>query len=269
MNVAPTPDTVDTLPRNTNNRGKVWGPCTLNNWTLDELNFLKSYCENNCEDYRINQEIGENSTPHLQFCMKFKNARGFNALKKLFPRAHIEKSKNWSATKNYCEKSETQVAECIKPINIIRCKDPLEGKELRPFQHQILDLIEQEPDDRTINWVYDLKGSAGKTTLAKHLCLKYPNEILYLSGKASDMKYGVMNFIDAGHNIKAIMIDLTRSVENFVSYEGIESLKNGIYYNTKYECKMVIYDSPHIIIFANFEPEYEKLSEDRWNIITL
>ena len=30
---------------------------------------------------------------------------------------------------------------------------------------------------------------------AIHLCLKYPNQVLYVTGKASDVKYGVSQFI--------------------------------------------------------------------------
>ena len=61
-------------------------------------------------------------------------------------------------------------------------------------------------------------------------------------------------------------MDFTRDVEEYVSYQAIEAIKNGIFYNTKYESKMITYNSPHVIIFANFFPDITKLSSDRWVI---
>ena len=47
----------------------------------------------------------------------------------------------------------------------------------------------------------------------------------------------------------------------------IEDLKNGRYASTKYDCEVVIGNSPHIICFANFlPPDLTKLSLDRWLI---
>ena len=82
------------------------------------------------------------------------------------------------------------------------------------------------------------------------------------------MKYEVMEYLKK-NKLKIVMIDLTRCIENYVSYQGIEEIKNGIFYNTKYESGMVLFDSPHIIIFANFPPEEGKLNADRWNIVNL
>ncbi len=51
-----------------------------------------------------------------------------------------------------------------------------------------------------------------------------------------------------------------------INYEIIESVKNGIIYNTKYECEMRVYAIPHVIVFSNEMPDETKLSRDRWNI---
>ncbi len=54
-----------------------------------------------------------------------------------------------------------------------------------------------------------------------------------------------------------------------VNYEVIESVKNGIVYNTKYESEMRVYKIPHVIVFSNERPDETKLSHDRWDIIEL
>lgn len=54
-------------------------------------------------------EQGENGTPHIQASFGFKEARKFNAIKKLLPRAHIEPAKlAWESYK-YCQKDESRV----------------------------------------------------------------------------------------------------------------------------------------------------------------
>lgn len=63
------------------------------------------------------------------------------------------------------------------------------------------------------------------------------------------------------------MIDIPRSVDiDFLSYTGIEEIKNGCFFCGKYESDMVIMPIPHIIIFSNEEPNVDKLSADRWDI---
>ena len=36
-----------------------------------------------------------------------------------------------------------------------------------------------------------------------------------------------------------------------------------------YESKMKVFDPPHVICFANFEPKREAMSADRWAIVDL
>ena len=66
-----------------------------------------------------------------------------------------------------------------------------------------------------------------------------------------------------------IVIDVPRDNGNTVSYKAIEQIKNGMICNTKYETGMKLFNSPHIIIFANMPPEEHKLSADRWKIFEI
>lgn len=83
------------------------------------------------------------------------------------------------------------------------------------------------------------------------------------------MKYAVKLLCDKNSPPKIIVFDIERSRENFVSYGGIEEVKNGLFFSPKYEGGMCIYNSPHIFVFANFPPDETQLSEDRWNIINI
>lgn len=61
-------------------------------------------------------------------------------------------------------------------------------------------------------------------------------------------------------------MDLTRSQENMLNYGMIESFKNGVFFSPKYNSITKIFKPVKMIIFANWLPDKEKLSEDRWDI---
>lgn len=266
-----TQNTTDTPTCNTK-RSRCWGPNTWNNYKPEDFELLKEFAKNECVDYALQEEVGESGTPHIQFALKFKNARTFKSLKKKFPEVHWERARSWDAAKTYCSKDDSRGGERVVFTEYV-CRDPLQDVKLRDFQQEVLDIIEGDPDDRTIHWIYDEVGNMGKTSLAKHICLKYPGESIYVTGKSADIKYGVSQMVLNGRKnkkiLKVVLLDFTRSIENFISYEGIESVKNGIFYNSKYESGMVLFDPPHVICMANFEPDYDKLSKDRWNVIEL
>lgn len=57
------------------------------------------------------KEVGENGTPHYQLMVNTRTQQRFTALKKQFPRGHIEAARKPAALKAYVHKSETRVAE--------------------------------------------------------------------------------------------------------------------------------------------------------------
>jgi len=245
---------------------------TWNNYSDDEYEAFGKYCKDHCEQSVYQKEKGSNGTPHIQGALYFKSPRTFSAVKKDLPKCHIEWAKSWGAIKNYCKKLDTRDGECDinaneKPRFAFPIKDKLEGIPLRDFQQEIMDILATEPDDRTIYWYWEGRGNVGKTALARHICIKN-RDALYLTGKAADMKYAVFSVIESGVNLRIVLLDLTRTTKEFTgsTYQGIEEIKNGIFFNTKYESKMCIFNPPHVICFANWEPDTSKLSDDRWEV---
>lgn len=57
------------------------------------------------------KEVGENGTPHYQLMVNTRTQQRFTALKKAFPRGHIEAARNPKALKQYVHKEETKVSE--------------------------------------------------------------------------------------------------------------------------------------------------------------
>ncbi len=246
-------------------RARIWS-ITINNPTvLDITQWKREVCLAKKCIWQL--EEGESKTTHLQGHIEYANARTLPSLKNKLPRAHIEKTNSVKHSEQYCMKDEGRldgpfIKGFPKPIKII--------ETLRPWQQEIIDLIETEPDDRTIHWYVDKTGGIGKTQLCKYIVRNY--NALYLTGRATDMKYLISKYIEENEENADNLIclfDYTRSIENYVSYQGMEEIKNGIFTNTKYEVKTVIMNSPHIIVMSNFDPEESKFSENRWVITQL
>jgi len=234
----------------------------LNNYTEDEIIYVGSVCSKYCKYAIIEKEIGENGTPHLQGYFEFKTKMRPCSVFEKCNRIHFEKARESRAINDkYCSKDENIVISIgrPKPIKIIQT--------LYPWQKEIEDLILTEPDDRKIYWFYDKKGNMGKSQFIKYCIVKH--KVLFCSGgKHSDIINLVFN--QDMDETNCVIFDIPRANEGYVSYSALESIKNGMVCNTKYETGVKIFNSPHILCFANFPPEnQEKLSEDRWVITNL
>lgn len=259
-------DTVDTLGGNTKkpqarHRGYLF---TWNNpdYDTDFSNFLDI---SGAKIWIYQLERGENDTEHYQGVVYYENARSFDSMKKLNREIHWEGVKDLRKAIKYCCKEDTRVSgpwskgiKIPKSLNII---------EPRGWQKELVEELKQEADDRTIIWYYDKNGGQGKTVLSKYLVVKM--NAIVVSGKASDIKYAVGKTLDSGKEMEIVIFLFPRSVEEYVSYDAIESVKDGIFFNGKYESGMHVFPSPHVVCFANFKPDLEKLSIDRWDVRTL
>lgn len=209
-------------------------------------------------------EQGEGGYVHYQITMTLKTKQRLSWLKNHFARTvHGEIVNNIDAAFDYAQKSDTRIAgpfywpEPVKPI-----VDPLEGKELYTWQQQVLDIIETDPDGRKINWYWDPTGNKGKTVLAKHLALKHGACILG-NGKRADIAHAV------NADARVVCFVLPRDVEGRIAYGAIEQICDGMIFSGKYESGTKIFNPPHVFVFANFGPELEKMSLDRWNIVEI
>ncbi len=236
---------------------------TLNNYTDEEISSIVPIFKEKCKIAFFSKEVGESGTPHLQGYLEFKTKSRPSSVFSL-KRIHFEKSKgNCEENIAYCSKDNELfyrqgIPEPLKLITI--------NKE---WEKNIIEIINEEPNDRVINWFWERKGGIGKSSFTKYLCAKH--NALILSGKSADMKFGIVNYLKMHNGIapKVIIFDIPRSQLDYLSYTGIEEVKNGCFFSSKYESEMVLYNSPHIIVFANEEPTYHKLSSDRWNVVDL
>jgi len=90
-----------------------------------------------------------------------------------------------------------------------------------------------------------------------------PGAMYLTAGAYKDASYQVVSRKD---DPKIVLVNLSRSMENRVSYQTYECIKDGLVQSGKYEGGIRLFPHPHVIIFSNFLPDLAALSLDRWDV---
>lgn len=136
---------------------------------------------------------------------------------------------------------------------------------LRPWQDQLLKIIDAEPHDRRIYWIWEPYGGTGKSFFARYLICN--RNALFLTNGRHD------RLLNAWNRERVVIFDFSRDVvttagngdtSDRVPYSPMEHYKNGVVWSGFAGARQMVGPKPHVICFANFEPNYGKLSLDRW-----
>lgn len=255
-------------------RSRGW-TFTLNNYTEEEFKQLETYGHTNTLKFILGKEVGKEGTPHIQGYYYHKHPQTFEHMRGLNQRIHWERSKG-SPDQNfqYCTKEGKAIHGGFdKKITLqdrIRQKLLEKFKDIkwRQWQTKVLDFIDERPDSRTINWIYDPIGNCGKSFLTKYLALT--REIIIADGKKDNIFNQVNRKLNEEEKeFELVILDIPRSSEGYINYGVLEQLKNGLIYSGKYEGGMCLFDDVHVIVFANFMPDRSQFSKDRWRIIEI
>ena len=176
---------------------------------------------------------------------------------------------------NYVMKETTRIAgpwkdnefEPEAPKVMTRQLQTFLSHELRPWQSQIKDIV-QQLDDRKITFVYDDVGNSGKSIFSEYLEYHGWAEEIPPFQKLEDLMAAVL----ALKNKKAFLCDMPRSLPKHKLgefYAGMESIQNGVAYDKRYHLRRVRFDRPQVVIFANRMPRFHFLSQDRWAIYVM
>lgn len=225
---------------------------------------IQAWVELHCDSAVWQLERGEGGYVHYQITLTLKRKQRLSWLKNHFARTgHFEVVNNHDAAFDYAAKVDSRIAgpffypEPVRPV-----RDNLEGKTLRVWQKQVLDICKTDPNGRTINWYWDGLGNKGKTWLAKHLALQQQACVLG-NGKKNDIAHAVNS------KARIVVFILPRDVEGRIAYGAIEQICDGMIFSGKYQSTCKIFDPPHVFVFANFMPERHQMSLDRWNIVEI
>lgn len=233
---------------------------TLNNYDDKDFKTMKKLCSVFCRCACIGKEEGDLGTPHLQGYIEFKTKARPKSKFKFTNKIHWEKAKGTREDNySYCTKDgDFWTLNMDVPYDL--------SMTLLPWQNAVVNKIDKAINDRSILWIWDKEGCRGKTLLAKWLYLKREH-VVVLSGKAADMKHGIVEYQNKNCCLpKIVIINIPRSTLDYVSYTGIEEIKDMFFFSGKYEGGMICGKNPHVLIFANEEPQYEKMSADRWKV---
>jgi hypothetical protein len=131
-------------------------------------------------------------------------------------------------------------------------------QKLRPWQSYVINKL-KKTNDRQIIFVIDYKGNNGKTELGRWMFNEFEEDVFFCQGgKYTDIMH-------AYGNQKFVIMDLPRATDpEHVSYHALESFKDGQCFSGKYQSTVKIFNRPKVIVFANKELCWDKLSEDRY-----
>lgn len=203
----------------------------------------------------IAKETGAGGYEHWQ--VRLYTSASFDELKSAFPQAHIEKSTVWS---DYERKEGNFV--CSEDNNkILSCR----YGRLRKNQRKILDELELQ-SDRGILCCYDPYGCTGKSWLCRYLFERGYG--LYVPPTVQTTQ-GIIQYVCSGYTgQRYVLVDIPRSAKWTNSlYEAIETIKDGLVYDTRYSARMRDIWGVKVLIMTNSKPKLDQLSKDRWTII--
>ena len=135
------------------------------------------------------------------------------------------------------------------------------------WQKEILQMMEKEPDDRTVTWICQRAGNAGKSKLQKWLCWKKKAKRISM-GLAHQIKNA---FCVSKARYKTYVMNIPRVVGKEEAqrelFSAIEEIKDGwvsaVMYGEEKEC---FFEPPHIFVFSNELPNLGLCSADRWQL---
>lgn len=126
------------------------------------------------------------------------------------------------------------------------------------WQLDVLQKIEDQ-NERQILWVVDGDGNCGKSMLADWL--ECYGAFRCNAGKIQDITY-------LYQKEQLVVFDFERADQAKVQYGLLETFKNGKIISTKYQ-PIKKYQPCRVVVFANWEPNKNALSSDRWDIYTI
>jgi len=241
---------------------------TWNNYPENGAEILETCFRQICKKYVFQEETGEKTgTPHLQGNILLKKRMRWSEFN-LPIQMRWEKTRNEKAAFTYCAKPETRTGRTYtfglpKPVKIIT--------ELRPFQQSIVDIIEAPVCEGKIHWIYDEIGQLGKTEMVRYLNQTKQIPFSY-GGKCADiinLVYNVKDYLLENDNC-CLLYNFGRETKpECISYKSMEQVSDGCIANTKFECGCFTCNKPHVIVFANCEPNRAALTDSRWIIYTI
>lgn len=258
---------------------------------------------------RSAHETGETGHPHthtlIEFQRKFEstNQRVFDFNEQHPNIETIKTIEHWKNTKRYLSKQDPENNDLKEDDNIIdgihKCQteldalrkyarkpsdaigvstiynkrpmitEPIERPTLE-WSNVLINELNNAADNRKILWYYDESGGKGKSWTAKYLCQSPEYIIFKRCDGGRNISHILLKHIRNHPELKAVIFDLPRSYQDRDIYEVMECIKDRMITSTKYDgVTQLLPKNLHVVVFANFLPERNSMSADRFDIRTL
>lgn len=133
----------------------------------------------------------------------------------------------------------------------------------RPWQSGLGQTLNEPAGDRKIIFVVDPIGGCGKSWFIRWWLSTHGTDTQRLSiGKRDDLAYAI------DESKRFFLFDIPRSQSEYLQYSVLEQLKDRMVFSPKYASRnKLLQHTPHVVVFMNEEPDYNKLTADRFEII--
>jgi len=141
------------------------------------------------------------------------------------------------------------------------------------WQRRMIATLSGKPARRgLIYWIYDAQGQNGKTTFAAHCRNSDPKHHILLSrlGDSRDVAETILTEQKrTGFTGRCFHINLSRDDFTNVNYNTLEQIADSEMMRTKYNGGKLNFRSYYTIVYANWPPDWYKLSDERWRVFKL
>lgn len=128
------------------------------------------------------------------------------------------------------------------------------------------ELSSQSPDPRKIIWYEDEIGNSGKTFFAKHMGM-YKGAFVSTHADIYHVATSLQEAFSVGRTCLCAIFNFARDDQRLKDvYRALESIKDGMVTSRKYKGKTMYFEVPHVVVFANYGPDWSKMSQDRWDL---
>lgn len=140
----------------------------------------------------------------------------------------------------------------------------LEFGQLNEWQSTLKGRLDGAADDRSIDFVVDPEGGKGKTWFCRWMLTNSDAVQVLGVGRKED----IAHMLDTTKSI--FLFNVARAQMEYLSYPLLESLKDRMVLSGKYNSRLKTWSqNVHVVVLGNEEPDMDKMTPDRYNIIDI